>query len=310
MFSRVILIFLACLVIGLHSSAAEFSSIVAFGDSTSDFGNGAPVFDTIPYPSKYPMQPWVKQFATMLNITSFSASGNDKFTGGTDYAFSGTTTKYISDKGWNWVGKFVMERNLTDQISNRYLGKFNTDGVKTGPETLHTIWIGLNDLVLAYNDKQQIKEKWSRIDEISVEVARSIEGQIQALSSAGVKNILWLNLPDPSKFPGIIFQKLADGTGLKALSGASQAFNKEMDAAIQRLKSANPSLNLIKLDVAKQFDEILKNPSSFGFKNVSSSGFGDSDLFFFDGVHLTPHGNHVLAKFAFDSIKANEQKTK
>jgi len=117
-----------------------------------------------------------------------------------------------------------------------------------------------------------------------------------------VKNILWLNLPDPSKFPAIKSQKLAGGSGLKALSGASLAFNRELDAAIGRLKARNPSLNLIKLDIASRFVEILDNPSAYGFRNVTSGGFTDDDLFFFDGIHMGPHGNYTIAKFAYDTL--------
>ncbi|HCE46952.1 MAG TPA: hypothetical protein DET40_25680 [Lentisphaeria bacterium] len=307
MISRTFILIAACFLICFHAGAGQYTEIVAFGDSTSDVGNSFSIPDKIPYPSAYPLQAWVKQLATMYKIATFKASGNGTFAVGSDYAYSGTSTKYTSDKGWTWGdNKFILKRNLTDQISDRYLGPFNKDGAKTGPEALHTVWTGLNDLVLAYNDKKQIKEKWSGLDQMSVEVARSVEGQIQALATAGVKNILWLNLPDPSKFPGIVSQKLAGGSGLKALSDSSLAFNKEMDAAIDRLKKANPGLNLIKLDVAKRLGEILENPTAHGFKNVKSGGFTDGDLFFFDGIHLTPHGNHLLAKFAYDTLQKQD----
>ncbi|OGV41441.1 MAG: hypothetical protein A2X48_09385 [Lentisphaerae bacterium GWF2_49_21] len=313
MFSRTALLIISCFLLGFQIKAQQFSEIVAFGDSTSDYGNSLALPETIPYPSAYPMHPWVKQLAAMLKVPALKASGNKSFLGGTIYAYSGSTTKFISDMGWGWTAadKTLLTHNLTDQISTRYLGAFNTGGVKTGPEALHTIWIGLNDIVLAYNDRQQIKEKWKSIDEISAGVARSVEDQIQALATAGVKNVLWLNLPDPSMLPGIQSQKLAGGSGFKALAGASKAFNKEMDAAILRLKTANPSLNIIKLDIATRFQEIISNPSAFGFKNVTSGGFTDNHLFFFDGFHLTPHGNHAVAKFAFDTLKemAGQERT-
>lgn len=282
-----------------------YTTLVSFGDSMNDMGNAAPLPENLPFPSKYPFQTWVKQLAgpAMLDIPGFKPSGNATFTGGFNFAYGGATTQNAADLGLR-VNPETGRRHLTDQIDTRYLGTFNTAGVQTDAKTLHVVFIGLNDLYLAYVGKAQTSAQWSGMNEIAVNSARSVEGQIQALASAGVKNVLWCNLPDMSKFPAFSNKK---GRALDALVASIKAFNQEMDAALARLAKAHPGLTLIKIDVARLFDDAIAHPSAYGLTNVTDPGFLDGYLFLVDGVHPTPHGHHILARHVFDVLKSSSR---
>lgn len=285
--------------------AATFTEIVAFGDSLTDSGNR--VVATNGNSTKYPREVWVTQLAGMLKIRDFKPAGRDAYTGGTNYAFGGATTEYIAKLGnWGGAGKY----NLTNQITERYLNpSFNKDGVKK--DALHIIRIGGNDLMFASGSKEQLSKQWAGMNDIAANVARDTEKQIQALASAGVTNVMWLNLSDPAQIPAL--QQKAQGAGLfapmvlQSMTAAANAFNAEMDAAIARLKAANPSLNIIKLDMASKFADIAANPGKYGFKNLTDGIDGDDYFFARDKLHPTSHAHRVLAEIAFEALAAPQQ---
>lgn len=284
--------------------AAGFTEIVAFGDSLTDSGNRT--IATNGNSAKYPKEVWVTQLATMMGLKDFRPSGRDAYSGGTNYAFGGATTGYIAKLGnWGGAGKY----NLTNQITERYLNaSFNTDGVKK--DALHIVRIGGNDLMFATGSKQQISTQWKGMNEIAVEIAKDTEKQIDALAAAGVKNVMWLNLSDPALIPAL--QEKAQSAGpfapalLGVMTASAQAFNSEMDAAIERLKTAHPGLNIIKLDMAAKFLEMAADPKKFGFKNLTE--WGDSDECFFarDRLHPTSHAHRVLAEIAFEALSGKQ----
>src|SRR6187455_257271 len=77
------------------SAAAEFTGIVAFGDSLSDMGNRW--LDPKKPDLKF-KQTWVAQLAgpTMLNFPGFKPSGTTTFYGGSNYAVGGAGTAATS----------------------------------------------------------------------------------------------------------------------------------------------------------------------------------------------------------------------
>jgi phospholipase/lecithinase/hemolysin len=280
---------------------APFKELVTFGDSLTDMGNRSVGPDKKDVKFR---QTWVAQLAgpTMMNIPDFRPSGmNSFYFGGTNYAVGGSTSGYASAKGRD-ANK---GQNLTVQISQRYLNpQFNKDGVKK--DALHIIRIGTNDLMALAIQPEQLSTEWATLDAEAVKVVRDVEGQIQAMATAGVKFIMWGNLSDGSKFPSLIRRVSILGdmapTALDAVSQASKAFNTELDAAIVRLQKANPELKLVKLDMDAKFNEIAENPGKFGFVSVTEGANDSKHLFSADGLHPTPAGHKVLAEFAFSVI--------
>jgi len=303
-----LLILLTFALSTLLCRAGQFTEMVAFGDSLTDMGNRWIKPDL---PEEKLKQTWVKQLAgpSMLNIPKFTPSGMNKYFGGTNYAMGGATTEFTaamnSDRNKG--------QNLTQQVSKRYLNPaFNTDGVK--PDALHVIRIGTNDIMLASTAPLQIATLWSGLPAVGVEVAKSTEGQIQALASAGVKNVLWGNLSDTAQFPSIIarVKALAGSQApviLTALTKATIAYNTEMDAAIARLEKANPNLKIIKLDLFTKFTEIAADPTKYGFADVTSGANDAKHLFSADGLHPTYQGHKMLAQYAYEVLTATPQVT-
>ncbi|HVJ44757.1 MAG TPA: SGNH/GDSL hydrolase family protein [Luteolibacter sp.] len=288
--------------------AAEFKELVTFGDSLTDMGNRSVGPDKKDVKFR---ETWVAQLAgpKMMNIPDFKPSGmNGFYFGGTNYAVGGSTSGYASAKGRD-ANK---GQNLTVQISKRYLNpEFNKDGVKK--DALHVVRIGTNDLMALAIQPEQIASSWATLDQEAVKVVQDIEGQIQAMASAGVKYVMWGNLSDGSKFPSMVRRVTLLGdmapVALQAVSNAGKAFNKEMDEAIARLTKANPQLVIIKLDMDAQFNQIAADPGKFGFVSVTEGANDSKHLFSADGLHPTPTGHRVLAEYAFAVISAQQIKT-
>lgn len=297
--------FLLCALTAL--APAGIKEIVTFGDSLTDMGNRSvgPEKKDVKF-----RQTWVAQLAgpTMLNIPDFKPSGmNSYYNGGTNYAVGGSTSGYAAAKDRS-ANK---SQNLTVQISGRYLNaEFNKDGVRK--DALHVVRIGTNDLMILSIQPEQIATNWATLDQEAINVAKDIEGQIQALASHGVKYVLWGNLSDSSKIPSVINKVRFLGgdigpVALKALSKACNAFNAEMDSAIIRLQSANPELKIIKLDIFGKFNEVAADPGKYGFESVTTGANDNKHLFSADGLHPTNAGHRMLAEFAYEIISSQIQ---
>lgn len=304
-------LFLALVSIALTAlcHAGEFAEIVTFGDSLTDMGNRA--IKTVEDQNKT-RGTWVKQLAgpTMLNLPSFKVSGISSYLGGTNYAVGGATTEYIAKSG----SDRNRGQNLTVQISGRYLNPaFNTDGVKK--DALHVIVIGSNDLMFASVGLDQFATQWVDFDKVGVAVAQSSEGQIQALAKAGVKRVMWGNLFDEAQAPSVITKANRMGGAMApiyfaALTKATIAHNREMDAAIARLEKANPSLKITKLDLFAKFNEVAADPAKFGFTDVKTGANDTTHLFSADGLHPTPQGHKMLAEYAFSVLSGAKAEAK
>lgn len=289
------------LALAARAGAADDGGIVAFGDSLSDMGNrwihsGKPDL-------KF-RQTWVAQLAGagMLNMPGFKPSGTQTYCGGTNYAVGGAGTEFTADAATDRN----KTQNLSQQVSGRYLNpKFNTDGVRKN--ALHIIVIGANDLMLASIDPPQVAARWAKFDDVGIGVARSAESQIQALAAAGVTRVAWGNVFDVTRTPALAGRTKFLGERVAAeykaaVSKAVASHNREMDAAIERLQKANPALKIIKLDLYGRFADVLARPDDFGFTDVTRGGNDAQHLFSSDGLHPTPAGHKMLARFAFDVV--------
>lgn len=302
-FATCFLVLLAALELTVGVTKAESWEVVAFGDSLTDMGNR--MAETRKSDLKF-KQNWVARLAgpAMLNATEFKPSGMSYFYGGTNYAVGGATTEYTA--------KISSDRNkgqnLTQQVTRRYLNaQFNPNGPK--PEALHVVVIGANDLMRACISPEQILTRWASLDTVGVEVAKSTEGQVTALAKAGVKRILWGNLFDVGKAPSLVGKVTLLGgaeapTVLKAVSKAIDAHNREMEAAISRLESAHPQLQILKLDLHAKFMEVAADPAKFGFADVTTGANDERHLFSADGLHPTAKGHEMLAQFAYETVNS------
>ncbi|KAJ3329107.1 hypothetical protein HDU76_008652 [Blyttiomyces sp. JEL0837] len=276
---------------GVNSARAQFSNIVAFGDSFSDNGSGtyALTFGLIP-----PSPPYFQgRFSN--NIVWVEHLSNIYQCPLTCFAYGGSmaTNSDVPPNLQLTVGRLP---DLSQQLS-----LFQKAGVKYNPSTtLYTVFSGAND----YIDK---------FDQGGVN-AGAVSGAVldflkNLVGVAGAVNIVVLNMPPIDKTP--------EWHAKPAAVGVAEAFNQELNAGIQALMASNPGINIMTGDIYGYLNSMIDSnsglASSNGITNVDTSCLvgntnnvcpdPDSHLFW-DGVHLTTKGHAVLAQSIASTVVA------
>lgn len=298
--SAVLLLFAAAL-----ASAQAYTSVVVFGDSLSDTGNIAhltqssfavrypgPLFnytdgrftdgvDTTPAARMY-TGVWVEQVAATLASKPLVKASLD---GGTDYAFGGATTVDGTS-----VATVVSGPTGNLNITLENMGQQVTDYLATGPvitnKTLFVVWGGANDILRAKSAA-----------DLTAAAARDA-ALVQRLIAAGATDIIVPNLPPLGAIP----QNNGSPTAAAAATQAAQVFNQALAAGIVSLTpQTGKPLHVLPLDVYTLFTTLIGPPLGGGLVNVTVSAQGQSSslnpdtYLFWDGLHPTTAGHHLLA---------------
>jgi thermolabile hemolysin len=174
--------------------------------------------------------------------------------------------------------------------------------------TLFTLLIGGNDLV-NYNST----------------VAQVMAGEtqtVQALISAGARNILILKLPDVSRAP--VFTIKTNGA---AVAAEVLDLNNQLTTMVNNFQAQyGSSLKIRLFDTYALFNDVLTNPAKYNVTNTSASCLNintDSSLnylesqsprsictnpdtfVFWDTLHPTTHTHKVLASSVTSFVQAN-----
>src|SRR5688572_5323071 len=215
-------------VLPLTAAALPFNSLVVFGDSLSDAGNNAWVFDNvigpptrtpvpIPTPVFIPTQPydaarysngpvWVEQFAASLGMSATAS-----LVGGTNFAFGGARTVPAGSS---------FPFSLVDQVST-FLGA--TGGVARS-DALYIVAGGGNDARDAFvsgNPAPFIADYANNIGQI-----------LDQLSTAGADTFLIATVPDIGKLPAVqAFGPVFAGLATQVSAG----FNSALDGVLASL---------------------------------------------------------------------------
>jgi phospholipase/lecithinase/hemolysin len=279
--------------------ASTIDAIYAFGDSLSDVGNvytatsgaipGAPYVN-----GQFSNGPvWVQDLASALGLGPLSAS----LVGGTDYAYgeaeTGTTPVHTA--------------NATDLTGpTGQVAQFQASHPSADPNALYTIWIGSNDLLDILTDAPQ-----SQYGADIAAAVGNVDSAIGSLAAEGAKNFLILTVPDLGATPDAI----AGGSLVQlAASTLAAEFDSALMSSVDAIASAD-SLNLSTLDTYALLDEIVANPSSYGFTNVTTpclTGAVDysggtvcaptlaaqNQYLFWDELHPTAAGHAIVADAA------------
>ncbi len=124
----------------------------------------------------------------------------------------------------------------------------------------------------------------------------NIGGAIQDIIDAGGKDIVVFNLPNLDQTP------LAQGLNeddLEKLRDLVADHNDKLGDIVEQIEESNTGVNLIEIDVDQLFDDVLNNPSNFGFTNVTDN-FSGVDLY--TGVSLPPSMGHLDEYLFMDSV--------
>ena len=86
----------------------------------------------------------------------------------------------------------------------------------------------------------------------------------------------------------------------------SQAFNAALASSAVGLESSNSGVNFDTLDVYSFMQDLLTNPSAYGFENVKDqlegSGNTIDDYLFGDSIHPTIMAHAMIADRAFAAV--------
>lgn len=281
----------AALLFSAGAHADGFQQVVSFGDSLSDNGNVA-ILSGSPVITRFTTNPGtvaVENIAKYFNLTL-----TPSLQGGTDYAFGGARAGLA---------------NPTPATSAQIQQYLAANGGKANPNALYTMWIGANDILAATANPATAQ--------LVVGTAATQEvGQIKALQAAGAKTIVVFNLPDIGKTPAAQSQGAAAAAGVTSLA---QVYNGILSGG---LASANKGI--VPIDTYSLLNEVIANPSAYGFTNVSvpacttASSISCSPTtlrdpnaaatwLFADGIHPTTGAHALLSQYAISVLEAPRQ---
>jgi phospholipase/lecithinase/hemolysin len=304
--------FVVSLGVACTPAAAAYTSIFAFGDSLSDAGN---LFSESG--GRIPLKPyvdghfsngptWVEDLSQMLGLGPMKPFLTS--TDGTNYAFGGAQTGTTDINPPNPSSPIHID--FPDQVNAYDL--LNPVPVKGA---LYTLDIGANDIMNALAEFVG--------GEISLPEVRTVVSQAEintidsvgTLFGLGARSLLFYEVPNLGLTPRF------DGTALQSLaSGLAESFNVAVLKGLAGLKS--DGLKVFTLDTYDLLGEIKKDPSGFGFMNVTdpcwTGGFTDpnsgalcspnlddqNQFLFWDEVHPTAAGHLLAAEFAVDALAA------
>lgn len=283
---------LAILAAGAVASANAFDQIYVFGDSLSDNGNAALALGNnplAPLPPNYngssytdgpnttpattgPFGLWIDQFAAKIGV----ADPQPFLAGGTNYAVASaqTGTSSIQDMG----------NQLTAYLTAR----------SADPNALYVVFGGSNDLLDASSSDDPAS--------VATTALGNLTAGIEALASAGAKNILWFNIPSLQNTPAASAGGAASKTFLQT---ASQDFDAGWSAQLAAFQSGG--LNIHGVDLYTLMNDIVANPSNYNLTNVTVpaqglTGVNPNEYLFWDAEHPTTAGAALIADAAAAAV--------
>lgn len=294
----------------LTAAALPFNSLVIFGDSLSDTGNNAFMFDnvigppappgtlrtptpipspdfipTFPYTSnRYSNGPvWVEQFAASLGLSATAS-----LLGGTNFAFGGARTGPAGSS---------FPFSLVDQVST-FLGA--TGGVAS-PNSLYVVAGGGNDA----RDAFVLAGLGGNPAPLITGYAGNIGLILTDLAAGGADSFLLANVPDIGKLPAV----QALGPAAAAFATALSAnFNAALAGTLVSLPAGLRD-DIHVLNLFGLLDDLFADPTAFGFSDATSAcAFSPACIadptgtFFWDGIHPTTAGHALIAREALAAI--------
>ncbi|MGD1805440.1 SGNH/GDSL hydrolase family protein [Dapis sp. BLCC M126] len=310
------------------NSNLDFSQMFIFGDSLLDTGNAFSLTEgqfpenSLSFEGRFSNGPiWIESLGLSLDLnptaffTNFSVSQD-----GANYATGGS----LSGNQNLLNGLPSLEQQLQSFIAPllEQENSANSDG-------LYTVWAGANDYILDPLSMLGLALPPETPANPDTTVNNITDG-IEALYNVGARNFLIPNLPSLGLTP------LATFTGKsERLNELTDAHNQKLELAIAQLEQSLSGATIILLDVNSILDEIIENPSQFGFSNVTDSWSNtvlafcsdaslgadgsvtscdvdvpDPDKYlFWDILHPTEVAHQILANEALYALKSEYNET-
>ncbi|GAB4373449.1 MAG: hypothetical protein Kow00121_16720 [Elainellaceae cyanobacterium] len=263
----------------IRVTAAD-SQVIVFGDSLSDTGN---IFNTTGglFP---PSPPYfngrfsngsvaVETLANRLGLT---------LTPETNFAIGGARTGRDNIGDTNGI-KFG---GLLDQIE-RFASTVGAQGANS--KALYFVWAGGDNFLSPPADPASATSQ----------AVEDIKTAVTTLANLGARNIVVVQNPNLGRTP----LSLQAGQ-LDALTNLTLNFNQQLESALTPLER-NSNLNIILSNLFSIGEEVVQNPSKFGFSNVVESYLRNfipanpsadpNQFFFWDQTHPTTRGHTLFA---------------
>ena len=280
--------------------AFEFTNVYILGDSLSDAGQ---------YGARFTTNPGLTASEYLAQRFGFTVKPSTQ--GGTDYAYGGAR---VTSQGPYNPQATPVAGQVTSVIAR---GNGALD-----PNALYVLQGGANDIFYHAALTAAGAETSAAAQAAIGTAATDFLGQIAKLRAAGARYIVVMNLPDIGKTPA---GTASGAAGAAALSGLStQVFNSTLNIGLN-----NIGFDVIPVNIQGFFNELIANPSLYGFTNasglactsvvgtsVSSLACTPSTLvnaaapngyLFADGVHLTTGAHKITAQYMASILRAPEQ---
>ena len=296
----------AALLFSTAASATDFSSVVVFGDSLSDAGN---LSLSPPYNSPTPLRFTTNPGKTTAELVAAGLGDpiQASLLGGTDYAFGGAG-----------VVQGVAPVPTLPQQFQMYLA---ANGGHADANALYQVWGGANDIFYLTSSTTDP----NALAAGTANVAKTELGLLGQMQASGARYVVVYNLPNIGATP----EFTALGTTVSAgVTQLSVLFNSTLNSGLAQL--SNAGLNVIPVNTYGLINEVLANPSAYGFSNVTTPACGvgsssvqcgpqgsglpytyapgtDQTYLFADGVHPTTAAHAMLAQVVLSEIAAPGQ---
>lgn len=299
----------ATLLFSTAVSATQFSKVVVIGDSLSDAGNLSLLAGS-PTPSRFTTNPGFT--AAEMVARGIGLPVTASLLGGTDYAFGGAGL--VNNSPGTPAGVPTLPQQLQMYLT--------ANGGVADSHALYQVWGGANDIFYLTSTSSDPNVLSTGV----LTAAKTELGLIGSLQSAGAKYAVVYNLPNIGKTPSGM------AGGAAASAGATQLsvlYNGELNAGLDQL--SGKGMNIIPVNAFALVDEVIANPSAYGFTNVTApactGGSGSSvecgpegsgapvtyaagtenTYLFADGVHPTQAADRLLSQAVLSEIAAPGQ---
>ncbi|HET7268337.1 MAG TPA: autotransporter domain-containing protein [Oleiagrimonas sp.] len=348
-----------------HAGTTDFNQMVVIGDSLSDNGNIS-LATGASQPSRFTTNPG--EVAVEHVADHFGFNLTPSVTGGNDYAFGGARVKvaagggtipslttqwasYLANNGgqadahtlysvWGGandifyhvkaVGAAATAQQLIEQTIQQQVQAALTGGV-IQPGQVNAFIQQITPTVT-----QQVLAQVAAVAGVTPETPAQAQagiamaakqelallGQIHA---SGAEYTLVFNLPDIGKTPAAAAQ---GAVAQQSLAQLSLLYNGVLAGGLNQL--SDQGLNIVPVDVYALFNEVIANPSAFGFSNVTAPACGvgstsvkcgpqgsgapytyapgtDKSYLFADGVHPTTAAHKMLGQYVIAELSAPGQ---
>jgi outer membrane lipase/esterase len=301
---------LAGLIFGAlaNANANEYTNIFAFGDSLSDAGVYAPLVGPNSRFTTNPGTVWIENLGAryghpLSNAYSASPSGFVLNSTGNDFAVGGARANampgYLSGP---LVPFTVALPPVSTQVSG-FLARGPAD-----PNALYSVWAGAND-IFTQMDAVGAGGSIPGAFAATASAANDLVAQVTRLQSAGVRNLIVVNIPDIGTTPFGV----SGSPALSALAtGLTTTYNTTLAAGLS-------GKNLLYFDGFKLIGTLLANPTAYGFSNTAipacgaeaslgcAPGAAAVGALFADGVHPSSAAHQVISDWVYASLEASSR---